>query len=80
MSSPASPPSFIALVSGGKDSLYSILEAQRRGLVLACLANLYPPPPAAEGGNPSQELDSFMFQTVGHPALPCIAAALRVLT
>ncbi|SCU94005.1 LADA_0G05996g1_1 [Lachancea dasiensis] len=51
---------FIALVSGGKDSCYSILHSIRQGHELVALGNLHP------GDVSQQELDSFMFQTVGH--------------
>jgi diphthine-ammonia ligase len=60
----------VGLVSGGKDSLYNLLEAARRGHSLVCLANLRP------GGAAAQELDSFMFQTVGHTALDSLAACM----
>ena len=32
----------IGLVSGGKDSIYALLEAVRLGHRIACVANLYP--------------------------------------
>ena len=51
---------FLALVSGGKDSCYSILHSLRQGHELVALGNLYP------ADQDQQELDSFMFQTVGH--------------
>ncbi|CUS24078.1 LAQU0S13e02784g1_1 [Lachancea quebecensis] len=51
---------FIALVSGGKDSCYSVLHSIRQGHELVALGNLYP------ADESQQELDSFMFQTVGH--------------
>ncbi|GME81609.1 unnamed protein product [[Candida] boidinii] len=54
---------FVALVSGGKDSCFNILHCLAQGHELTCLANLYPPP--AE----SDEIDSFMYQTVGHDVL-----------
>ncbi|EDO19339.1 hypothetical protein Kpol_1036p86 [Vanderwaltozyma polyspora DSM 70294] len=51
---------FVALVSGGKDSCYNVLHCIKNGHELVALANLHP-----EDTN-EQELDSFMFQTVGH--------------
>ena len=33
---------YVALISGGKDSCYNILECHRLGHELVCLANLYP--------------------------------------
>lgn len=51
---------FVALVSGGKDSCYNILHCLKQGHELVAFANLYPI------DSSQQELDSFMFQTVGH--------------
>lgn len=51
---------FIALVSGGKDSCYNILHSLKQGHELVALGNLHPEDTS------DQELDSFMFQTVGH--------------
>ena len=49
---------FVALVSGGKDSCYNIIHCLKNGHELVALGNLYP-------STNIQELDSFMFQTVG---------------
>ena len=54
---------FVALVSGGKDSCFNILHCLAQGHELVCLANLYP----AEPDN--DEIDSYMYQTVGHDVL-----------
>ncbi|ODV62754.1 diphthine--ammonia ligase ASCRUDRAFT_27451, partial [Ascoidea rubescens DSM 1968] len=54
---------FVALVSGGKDSCFNILHCLAQGHQLVALANLYP---SQEG---VEEIDSFMFQTVGHNIL-----------
>ncbi|KAG0683401.1 hypothetical protein C6P40_004061 [Pichia californica] len=54
---------FVALVSGGKDSCFNILHCLAQGHELVCLANLYPP----EEDN--DEIDSYMYQTVGHNVL-----------
>lgn len=51
---------FVALVSGGKDSCYNILHCLKNGHQLVAMANLCP-----KDSN-TQEIDSFMFQTVGH--------------
>lgn len=51
---------FVALISGGKDSTYNILHCQKNGHELVAFANLHPE------NEEEQELDSFMFQTVGH--------------
>lgn len=51
---------FVALVSGGKDLFFNILHCINNGHQLVALANLYPQDQSVS------ELDSFMFQTVGH--------------
>lgn len=53
----------VALVSGGKDSCFNIMHCLAQGHELVALANLYPP----SGGD--DELDSYMYQTVGHDIL-----------
>lgn len=51
---------FIALISGGKDSFYNIFHCLKNNHELIALGNLHP------RESEEQELDSFMFQTVGH--------------
>lgn len=51
---------FVALVSGGKDSCYNILQCVANNHKLVALANLHPPQLA------THEMDSYMYQTVGH--------------
>lgn len=63
---------FVALVSGGKDSVFSLGKAMAHGHELVCLANLYPPDTGPE------ELDSFMFQSAGAPALEALGECLGV--
>jgi len=63
----------VALLSGGKDSLFSLLHLIHNGHTITCLANLHPPE-----SHSSDDLDSFMYQTVGHSALPSIASALQL--
>ena len=59
----------IALVSGGKDSLYSILHCIRNGHTVVALANLYPKPgPGGDGDE--DDTDSFIYQTIGHSVIP----------
>ncbi|KAI0460246.1 hypothetical protein F5B21DRAFT_498845 [Xylaria acuta] len=104
--------SVIALISGGKDSFYSILHCQANGHRVVALANLYPSgttektvagversqtqprahslssssPQAdhnevsgdGEGvseGEDETDLNSFMYQTVGHQIVPLYARA-----
>lgn len=54
---------FVALISGGKDSIFNILHCLANDHELVALANLRP------ANKTTQELDSFMFQTVGHDIL-----------
>lgn len=54
---------FVALISGGKDSFFNILQCQQNGHDLVALANLHP------NDKNRDEIDSFMFQTVGHSVI-----------
>ncbi|KAJ5236425.1 hypothetical protein N7489_006516 [Penicillium chrysogenum] len=74
----------IALISGGKDSLYSILHCIRNGHKVVALANLYPEPQNKSSTNPKQpkrdeedDIDSFMYQTIGHNIIPLYETALQ---
>ncbi|KAG0641129.1 hypothetical protein HOY80DRAFT_883822 [Tuber brumale] len=85
----------IALISGGKDSFFSLLHAIANGHKIVALANLRPPTtnsdpitthlpsttpltllPSAPGTK--DELDSFMYQTVGHTVLSLYPHALGI--
>jgi diphthine-ammonia ligase len=74
----------IALISGGKDSLFSILHCRQNGHNIVALANLYPPPkdaPNGESGSATvegEDVNSFMYQTVGHTIIPLYAEALNL--
>ena len=57
----------LALVSGGKDSCYNALLCQEHGHAIIALGNLYPMDPDVE------ELDSYMYQTVGHGLITAYA-------
>ncbi|EFY98586.1 ATP-binding protein [Metarhizium robertsii] len=98
----------IALISGGKDSFYSLLHCIHHGHRIVALANLFPI--SADGGGddstavrviepgrhdvdsasattttdghdaaalpaPERDLNSFMYQTVGHEIIPLYASA-----
>ncbi|KAF4123521.1 diphthine-ammonia ligase [Geosmithia morbida] len=89
----------IALISGGKDSFFSLLHCIRQGHKVVALANLLPASEATSTGvqviDPSapasdsavaedvaedasataSDLNSFMYQTVGHEVIPLYAAA-----
>lgn len=50
---------FVGLISGGKDSIFNLLECISYGHELVCVANLHPP--LVENSNGDNEMDSFMF-------------------
>ncbi|KPV71892.1 uncharacterized protein RHOBADRAFT_307, partial [Rhodotorula graminis WP1] len=58
-----------ALLSGGKDSVYTLHAAVVEGHLPVALASLVPP-------RGQDELDSFMYQTVGSSGLATLADAL----
>uniref|UniRef100_A0A6I8PCM5 Diphthine--ammonia ligase n=1 Tax=Ornithorhynchus anatinus TaxID=9258 RepID=A0A6I8PCM5_ORNAN len=62
----------VALVSGGKDSCYNMMQCVAAGHRIVALANLRP----AESPGGTDELDSYMYQTVGHQAVGLYAEAL----
>lgn len=64
----------VALISGGKDSLFSILHCQANGHNVVALANLHPP--HQEGTGPVDDLESYMYQTIGHSVIPLYEQAL----
>jgi diphthine-ammonia ligase len=72
----------VGLVSGGKDSIYSLVEAKRQGHEIVCLANLYPVPTETPSTATDKEeasateLDSHCFQTVAHTVIPAIAECM----
>lgn len=70
----ASTLNVIALISGGKDSLFSILHCQANGHTIVALANLYPPLSASA----NEDIDSYMYQTVGHSVIPLYEQALGI--
>jgi diphthine-ammonia ligase len=64
----------IALISGGKDSSFSILHCQANGHTVVALANLHPAPSA----NNDVDINSYMYQTVGHSVIPLYEKALGI--
>ncbi|OCT68707.1 hypothetical protein XELAEV_18039995mg [Xenopus laevis] len=60
----------VALISGGKDSCYNMMQCVSAGHQIVALANLKPPESTGD------ELDSYMYQTVGHQALGLYAEAM----
>ncbi|KAK9959324.1 hypothetical protein ABG768_009454 [Culter alburnus] len=61
----------VALISGGKDSCYNMMQCVSAGHSIVALANLRPAAHAV-----SDELDSYMYQTVGHQAVDLFAEAM----
>ena len=81
----------VALVSGGKDSWYNAMHCSANGHTIIALANLRPPTtlpgiPDASRPFPSfktgeltrDEIDSFMYQTVGHDVIPLQAECMAL--
>ncbi|KAJ5094262.1 hypothetical protein N7456_010123 [Penicillium angulare] len=80
----------IALISGGKDSLYSILHCIRNGHKVVALANLHPELKQSTTGldndkernqdedEDEEDIDSFMYQTIGHSVIPLYESALEI--
>lgn len=63
-----------ALISGGKDSCYNMMQCIAAGHRIVALANLRPDENQVE----SDELDSYMYQTVGHHAIDLYAEAMAL--
>ncbi|GFR57486.1 diphthine--ammonia ligase-like [Elysia marginata] len=60
----------VALISGGKDSCFNMMCCVAEGHEIVALANLRPEK------DENEELDSYMFQTVGHTAIDLYAEAM----
>ncbi|CAB1427812.1 unnamed protein product [Pleuronectes platessa] len=58
----------VALISGGKDSCYNMMQCVAAGHRIVALANLRPAH--------TDELDSYMYQTVGHEAIDLYSEAM----
>ena len=65
----------IGLISGGKDSFFSLLHCMANNHRVIALANLYPPSRASSSDAP-EDLNSFMYQTAGHRIIPLYSEAL----
>ena len=70
---------FVALVSGGKDSFYSVLEAIRQGHELVACGHLAPRRPVHTGDNGAddkeeeeEEEESYMYQTAASETIPTL--------
>ncbi|KAG1759806.1 hypothetical protein EDD22DRAFT_848950 [Suillus occidentalis] len=62
---------YVALLSGGKDSCYNLSHCNANGHHLVAAATLAPP-------SGKDEIDSYMYQTVGQDAIEFVARALEV--
>ncbi|KAG7449048.1 uncharacterized protein BT62DRAFT_944940 [Guyanagaster necrorhizus] len=62
---------YVALLSGGKDSCFNLLHCAKNGHELVAAASLGPEPG-------KEELDSYLYQTVGQDAIEIVARALDV--
>ncbi|MCO5605345.1 hypothetical protein L7F22_059528 [Adiantum nelumboides] len=60
----------VALISGGKDSCYAMMRCLDYGHEIVALANLLPMDESVD------ELDSFMYQTVGHQVVVAYAQCM----
>lgn len=58
----------VAMISGGKDSCYNMMQCVAEGHEIVALANLHP--------KNLDELDSYMYQTVGHMGIEILAKAM----
>ena len=65
----------IGLISGGKDSFFSLLHCLANNHQVVALANLYPPQ-ALSVEQRSDDLNSYMYQTAGHGLTPLYSDAL----
>lgn len=62
---------YVALLSGGKDSCFNLICCSQNGHSLVAAASLGP-------GQGREEIDSFLYQTVGQDAIELVAEALDV--
>lgn len=67
----------IGLISGGKDSFFSLLHCLANNHRVVALANLYPPQ-AFFPGDSAEDLNSYMYQTAGHGLTPLYSDALGI--
>lgn len=80
----------IALISGGKDSFFSLLHCLQNGHKVVALGNVHPAADtqsadyehgsnqALESEVDEHDLNSFMYQTVGHTVVPLYQQALGI--
>ena len=69
---------FLALISGGKDSIFNIMKCIENGHELVLLINLYPESNCVinytnKKKDQGYEKDSYMYQTVGANIIDVVA-------
>ena len=67
----------IGLISGGKDSFFSLLHCLANNHRVVALANLCPPE-VMSLGEPEEDLNSYMYQTAGHGITPLYSDVLGI--
>lgn len=67
----------IGLISGGKDSFFSLLHCLANTHRVVALANLYPSG-AISLGESEEDLNSYMYQTAGHGITPLYSDVLGI--
>lgn len=60
----------VGLLSGGKDSCFNMMHCIANGHQISAIANLYP--------SKGDEIDSWMYQTVGHDIIDLYEEAMGV--
>lgn len=60
-----------ALISGGKDSTYNMMQCVKDGHNIVCLVHMCPP-------SGIEELDSYMYQSVGHNSIDLYAECMQL--
>ena len=73
-----------ALISGGKDSIFTIMHCQSQGHEIVALGNLFPrldkegkEEEKKEGKeNEKKEIDSWMYQSIGSELIPLLAECI----
>jgi len=65
---------FVGLISGGKDSIYTIIKSIECGHILVAVANLTP----ILINDDDEDINSFMYQSAAYNVIPAIAECLNV--
>ncbi|WFC99529.1 diphthine--ammonia ligase [Malassezia yamatoensis] len=68
----------VGLLSGGKDSCYNLCHCVLEGHEIVALATLVPPTGKGAFIAYTDEVDSYMYQTVGHDAVHYVAQAMNL--